>query len=59
MIAEDLGPGRLLELSKYGEGKRRLLRIDGVPIEVGEVITASTIGDVGKDHVVKDIPGVF
>ena len=51
----DFGPGRLLKLSKHGEGKGRLLRIGGVPVEVREVITASTIGDVGKDHVVKDI----
>jgi hypothetical protein len=55
MIAEDLGPGRLLEFSKHGEGKGRLLWIDGVPVEVQEVITASTIGDVGKDHVIKNM----
>ena len=55
MIAEDLGLGRLLELSKHSEGQGSLLRIGGVPVEVREVITASTISDVGKDHVFKNM----
>jgi hypothetical protein len=37
----------------HGEGKDKLLRLGGVPVEVREVIPASTIRNVGEDHMLK------